>query len=138
MDQSFPYYFNGGMVCCSFYLPRLFVYHTETQDSLSLCRFKQMERRLYYGIMWPAAIATSLLGFWLICYQSAYYLHVGWMHLKLGLVVLLWGYHLSCGYFLHQFKQEKNKKSSRFYRIFNEIPTLLLIFVVILVVVKPL
>lgn len=120
-----------------FYLPRLYVYHTDTQDSVSLSRFKLMERRLYYGIMWPAAISTSLLGFCLISYLPAYYLHAGWMHLKLGLVIVLWVYHVSCGYFLHQFKQERNIRSTRFYRMFNEIPTLLLISIVILVVVKP-
>ncbi|RUR16411.1 protoporphyrinogen oxidase HemJ [Legionella sp. km535] len=120
-----------------FYLPRLFVYHSTTQDSISLDRFKIMERRLYYGITWPAAILTTVLGLWLIYFNMGYYLKAGWMHGKLFLVLLLWIYHLTCGHYLKLFARDKNTKSSRFYRIFNELPTLLLIFIVILVVVKP-
>ncbi len=120
-----------------FYLPRLFVYHVDAADELSIKRFKIMERRLYYGIMWPAALATSILGAWLISILPSYYLHVGWMHLKLGFVVLLWGYHLLCGHFLRQFKSDNNKRSSRFYRVMNECPTILLIVIVLLVIIKP-
>ena len=120
-----------------FYLPRLFVYHAETKDELSLLRFKIMERRLYYGITWPAGIMTSCLGVWLILGSAPYYLHAGWMHAKLFFVMLLWGYHLLCGHYRRQFNQNTNQRSSRFYRIFNEIPTLLLIGIVILVVVRP-
>ncbi|MDI9818881.1 MULTISPECIES: protoporphyrinogen oxidase HemJ [unclassified Legionella] len=120
-----------------FYLPRLFVYHADTIDGISKKRFRIMERRLYYGITWPAAIITTILGLMLIFYNPAYYLKAGWMHLKLSLVVLLWVYHLFCGHFLKQFAQEKNSKNSRYYRFFNELPTLLLITIVLLVVVKP-
>ncbi|PWY55275.1 protoporphyrinogen oxidase HemJ [Legionella qingyii] len=120
-----------------FYLPRLFVYHADTQDETSLTRFKIMERRLYYGITWPAAILTTLLGIWLISYNLSYYMSVGWMHAKLSLVVILWIYHLLCGHYLKLFAQHKNQKNSRFFRIYNELPTLLLIGIVILVVVKP-
>ncbi|KTD50934.1 protoporphyrinogen oxidase HemJ [Legionella quateirensis] len=120
-----------------FYLPRLFVYHSVTEDSISLDRFKIMERRLYYGITWPAAILTTVFGLWLIYFNMDYYLKAGWMHAKLSLVLLLWIYHLTCGFYLKTFAQDKNIKSSRFYRIFNELPTLLLISIVILVVVKP-
>ncbi|MBA2711800.1 MAG: protoporphyrinogen oxidase HemJ [Tatlockia sp.] len=120
-----------------FYLPRLFVYHAESKDSISLSRFKTMERRLYYGITWPAALLTTVLGLLLLSYNSQYYLKTGWMHAKLGFVVLLWIYHLACGYFFKQFAIDKNSKSSFFYRIFNEIPTLLLIGIVLLVVLKP-
>lgn len=120
-----------------FYLPRLFVYHVDTQDDISLARFKIMERRLYYGIAWPAAILTIVLGLWLLCYNSAYYLKAGWMHAKIALVLALVAYHLSCGHFLRHFKENKNVKSSFFYRIFNEIPTLFLISIVLLVVLKP-
>lgn len=120
-----------------FYLPRLFVYHADTQDGISIERFKIMEKRLYYGITWPAALITSILGLWLVSYNLSYYLHAGWMHVKFSLVLILWAYHLLCGYYLKQFANGKNKKNSRFFRIFNEIPTLLLIAIVILVVVKP-
>ena len=120
-----------------FYLPRLFVYHVDAADELSIKRFKIMERRLYYGIMWPAALATSIFGGWLIAFQPNYYLHVGWMHLKLGFVVLLWLYHLSCGYFLREFRCDNNRRSSQFYRVMNEFPTVLLIIIVLLVILKP-
>lgn len=120
-----------------FYLPRLFVYHAETSDQLSLERFKLMERRLFYGITWPAAILASVLGLALITYNSAYYLKSGWMHGKLSLVLILWAYHLFCGRYLKDFAKCNNKKSSKFFRCFNEVPTLLLIGIVLLVVVKP-
>lgn len=120
-----------------FYLPRLFVYHADTQDEISIHRFKIMEKRLYYGITWPAAVLTTLLGLWLLSYNSDYYLKAGWMHAKLSLVVLLWIYHLFCGHYLKLFAQNKNQKKSRFFRIYNETSTLFLIAIVILVVVKP-
>ncbi|WP_454783676.1 protoporphyrinogen oxidase HemJ [Legionella sp. WA2024007413] len=120
-----------------FYLPRLFVYHADTQDEPSLIRFKTMERRLYYGIMWPAAILTTFFGLWLLSYNLSYYMSVGWMHAKLSLVIILWVYHLLCGYYLKAFSRNQNQKNSRFFRIYNEFPTLLLIGIVILVVVKP-
>ncbi len=120
-----------------FYLPRLFVYHSDSNDEISIARFKVMERRLYYGITWPAAIVTVVLGIVLICYNPGYYLKAGWMHAKIALVLLLIIYHLYCGHFLRLFNQMQNAKSSFFYRIFNEIPTLFLISIVILVVLKP-
>ncbi|CAM4445992.1 MAG: hypothetical protein LEGION0403_FIIPPAGN_01174 [Legionella sp.] len=119
-----------------FYLPRLFVYHADTQDEISNERFKIMERRLYYGITWPAAILTTVLGLWLLSYNPSYYLKAGWMHAKLTLVVILWGYHLLCGHYRKAFAQGKNQKSSRFFRMYNEAPTLLLVGIVLLVVVK--
>lgn len=120
-----------------FYLPRLFVYHADATDDLSRERFKVMERRLYYGITWPAALLTSALGLWLFSFAWPYYQKAPWMHAKLGLVVLLWGYHLGCGHFLKQFKQNMNTKTSTFYRVFNELPTVFLIAIVVLVIVKP-
>ncbi len=120
-----------------FYLPRLFVYHADTNDQISIARFKVMERRLHYGISWPAAVFTTGFGLWLISYNSHYYLHAGWMHAKLTLVILLWAYHLLCGRYVKQFAQDKNVRSSFFYRLFNEIPTIFLISIVLLVVVKP-
>ena len=119
-----------------FYLPRLFVYHADAHDPISVERFKIMERRLLYGIMWPAGLVTTGLGLWLLSYNPQYYLSVTWMHEKLGLVGLLWLYHVACGVFVKQFKNERNTRSSRFYRVFNEAPTLLLIGIVFLVVLK--
>ncbi len=120
-----------------FYLPRLFVYHADAHDQISLDRFKTMERRLYYGITWPAALLTTALGFWLLLEMFPYYQKLAWMHAKLLCVVLLWGYHLLCGHFVRCFKQNNNARSSMFYRVFNELPTILLIVIVVLVVVKP-
>lgn len=120
-----------------FYLPRLFVYHANATDDISLERFKLMERRLYYGIMTPAAIATIIFGLWLLHYNLHFYLHAGWMIAKLILVVFLVLYHISCGYFLKQFALNQNCYTHKFYRFFNEIPTLLLIAIVLLVVIQP-
>lgn len=120
-----------------FYLPRLFVYHAETTDRISLDRFKIMERRLYRGIMTPSAVLTVFFGLWLLHYNHSYYLHAPWMLAKLFLVLLLIIYHGFCGYYLKQFKLENNQRSHKFYRFFNEIPTLLLIAIVLLVVVQP-
>lgn len=120
-----------------FYLPRLFVYHADTKDSISLERFKIMERRLYFGITWPAALITTILGIWLISYNYDYYLKAGWMHAKLAFVFVLWGYHLTCGHFVQSFSKHQVNKKAVFFRVFNEIPTILLVVIVILVVVKP-
>lgn len=120
-----------------FYLPRLFVYHAEATDIVSFARFKIMERRLYYAITWPSGIVTILLGLWLLSYNWDYYIKAGWMHAKLSLVLLLCIYHLGCGHYVKCFKQDQNVRSSRFFRFYNEVPTLLLIGIVILVVVKP-
>lgn len=120
-----------------FYLPRLFVYHANTIDSLSIERFKLMERRLYYAITWPAAVTTTFFGIMLITYNTGYYMQAGWMHVKLTLVCILWVYHWMCGYYLKGFAKNCNKKSSRYFRMWNELPTVFLISIVILVVVKP-
>ena len=120
-----------------FYLPRLFVYHAQSTDLESTERFKVMERKLYRGIMTPSAIATVLLGFWIVSYNADYYFSAGWFHAKLFLVVLLLGYHHACGRLLKKFANDTNTHSHKFYRWFNEFPVLVLIGVCILVVVKP-
>lgn len=120
-----------------FYLPRLFVYHADARDEISLVRFKLMEHRLYYGITWPAAIITTLLGIILVSYNWNYYLHAGWLHAKLLLVIGLWIFHLRCGAFVRKFKRNNCNQSSRFFRFFNELPTLFLIAIIVLVVTKP-
>lgn len=120
-----------------FYLPRLFVYHAMASDKISIERFFTMESRLYYAIMWPAALLTTVFGIYLLTYHPGYYLKVGWMHAKLAFVLLLWAYHFACGHYLKCFARHQNRRQARFYRFFNEIPTLLLVGIVVLVVVKP-
>jgi putative membrane protein len=117
-----------------FYLPRLFVYHAMAEDRPGIERFKLMERRLYYGIMTPGAVLTVAFGLWL---WLGYGLTGGWLHAKLVLVAALIGYHLWCGKLLADFRAERNRRSHVWYRWFNEVPTVLLIAVVILAVVKP-
>lgn len=120
-----------------FYLPRLYVYHSMAEDQTSLDRFVIMERKLFWGIMTPSAVVTVILGIWLISFAPDYYLSQGWMHAKLGLVVLLVAYHISCWWFLVRFRDGRNSQSHIFFRWFNEFPVLLLVGIVIMVVVKP-
>ena len=120
-----------------FYLPRLFVYHSQASDLLSLERFKIMERKLYRGIANPSMIATIVLRVLLISYNVDGYLQSGWLHAKLMLAAILLAYHLYCGKLLKRFAMNANTRSHVFYRWFNEFPVLLLIAIVILVVVKP-
>lgn len=121
-----------------FYLPRLFVYHAQTEDAAGNARFKIMERKLYRGIMTPSAILTIIFGGWLLSfYDLATLKTMGWLHAKLTLVLLLLIYHHVCGRYLKHFANDTNTKSHVFYRWFNELPVLVLIAVVILAVVKP-
>lgn len=129
-----------SMVCWFaglFYLPRLFVYHSMSEDAASRERFCVMERKLYRGIMGPAMIATLVFGIWLISLNPGGYFSHGWMHAKLALVVLLIGYHHVCGAQVKRFARGENGRSHVFYRWFNEIPVLILLAIVILVVVQP-
>ncbi|EKD77885.1 MAG: hypothetical protein ACD_42C00136G0004 [uncultured bacterium] len=120
-----------------FYLPRLFMYHAMSTDQISIDRFKIMERKLFWIIMTPAGVLTTIFGCWLLLLNWQVYFQQGWMIIKLLLVLLLWLYHFFCGYLLQQFNNNKNNFSSTFYRFFNEVPTLFLFVIVILVVVKP-
>lgn len=121
-----------------FYLPRLMVYHVENIEQANLSeRFTVMEKRLYYGIMWPAGILTTLFGLWLVSFNISWYFSAGWMHAKFAFVILLWLFHFYSGYCVKKFRKNTNNHGSRFYRILNEIPTILLIGIVILAVVKP-
>jgi putative membrane protein len=119
-----------------FYLPRLFVYHAQSDDEVSKERFKVMERKLYRGIMLPSMIVALGLGIWLLLLAPAW-LTQGWMHVKLALVIALVGYHFACAVMLKRFATDSNTRSHVFYRWFNEAPVLVLVAVVILVVVKP-
>jgi len=117
-----------------FYLPRLFVYHAMSEDSVSRERFKVMERKLYHGIMTPGAVLTVVFGLWL---WLAYGFGGGWLHAKLALVGVLIAYHFWCGRLLRAFREDRNRHSHVWYRWFNEFPVLLLFAIVALVVVKP-
>jgi putative membrane protein len=114
-----------------FYLPRLFVYHVMSDDSTSIERFIVMERKLYNGIATPSMIATVVLGGWLVSISQL------WFQLKALLVVILIGYHFACAAHLRQLRDGVNQKSHAYFRLFNEVPVLFLVAIVILVIVKP-
>ena len=119
------------------YLPRLFVYHAQTDDTASDERFKVMERKLFM-IMTVGGIGALVFGLWLVAdYAWAAYAASGWFRVKLVLVVALVVYHVWCGRLVADFAAGRNRHGHRFYRLFNEVPALVLIAVVILVVVKP-
>lgn len=134
---SFHIIFMVAWFAGLFYLPRLFLYHTLSDDPISIERFKIMEKKLFYVIMTPAGILTTIFGLWLLVNNWSGYQTQGWMHLKLALVGVLWVYHGYCGYLLECFRRNANSMPAKFYRWFNEIPTLLLVGIVILVIVKP-
>ena len=128
-----------AMVCWFaglFYLPRLFVYHAMSEDEPSKARFCVMERKLYRGIMLPSMLLTVILGLWLL-HLNPSWLAMGWMHVKLALVLLLIVYHYLCGAQIKRFARGENARGHVFYRWFNEIPVLFLIAIVLLVVLKP-
>jgi protoporphyrinogen IX oxidase len=118
-----------------FYLPRLFVYHADTQDSTGAERFRIMERRLF-AIMTIGGVATLGSGGAMLMIAPTY-LAMGWLHAKLSLVALLIVYHLYCYKFKLDFARNRNVHSAKWYRGFNELPSLLLIGIVTLAVVKP-
>lgn len=117
-----------------FYLPRLFVYHAQAQDPVSIERFKLMERKLYRGIMVPAMVLTVASGLWL---WLGYGFAGAWLHAKVGLVVLLVAYHFWLRAMMGAFARDANRRTHVYYRWVNELPTVLLVAIVILVVVKP-
>ena len=119
------------------YLPRIFVYHSENNNEIITSVFKTMERKLFYYIMTPAMVLSWLFGLALIHEIGFEQLSNLWLKLKLIFVTLLTAYHFYLGVLLDQFKLDQNKKTSKFYRYINEIPTLLLILVVFIVVFKP-
>jgi putative membrane protein len=123
------------------YLPRLFVYHcTAEPGSVQSETFKVMERRLLRAIINPAMIATWLLGLWLAWHGPDVrcgWFASGWLEVKLALVVILSGVHGLFARWVKAFGADQNRHSQRFYRIINEIPTIIMIAVVLLVVLKP-
>ncbi len=118
------------------YLPRLFVYHADVAPGSPQSEiFKVMERRLLKAIINPAMIATWLLGLWLV--WEGGFARSGWLHAKIALVLVLSALHGLFARWVKDFAADRNTRSAKFYRIINEIPTLIMIVVVILVIVKP-
>ena len=121
------------------YLPRIFVYHVENiNDQNSTNIFKTMEKKLYFYIMMPAMILSWIFGLILISIVGFDVLSATWIQLKLIFVVLLTFYHFYLGHFLSKLKSNQNTKTSSFFRIINEVPTILLILIVFIVIFKPL
>ncbi len=120
-----------------FYLPRLYVYHVGAAAGSELSEtLKVMERRLLRAIINPAMIATFIFGIWMLVLIPDY-LSEPWMHVKLACIVLMAGFHGGLSRWRRQFAADANPHSERFYRIANEVPTVLLIVIVIMVIVKP-
>jgi len=121
------------------YLPRIFVYHAENNDDRKISDvFKTMEKKLYFYIMTPAMILSWIFGLLLIHSIGFQQLGQTWMILKIIFVILLTLYHFYLGKTLNQFKFDQNTHSHKFYRLINEIPTILLILIVFVVIFKPL
>ena len=121
------------------YLPRIFVYHSQNIDEIKSSEiFKVMERKLYFYIMTPAMSLSWLFGLLLIHSVGFEQLGQTWMVLKIVFVLLLTLYHFYLGKILNQFNINQNKRSHKFYRYINEIPTILLILIVFVVIFKPL
>ena len=121
------------------YLPRIFVYHAENMENINSSNiFKTMERKLFYYIMTPAMILSWIFGLMLIFTLGFPVFNELWIQLKLIFVILLTIYHFYLGKCVSNFAINQNNSSSKFYRIINEIPTILLIIIVFIVVFKPL
>jgi putative membrane protein len=118
-----------------FYLPRLYVYHADARDSISIERFKIMERRLF-ALMTVGAVAGVALGAAMVM-AAPLYLAMPWLRIKLLLVLLVVAYHGYCYKLMRDFARDANARSARWYRAFNEVPSLLLIAIVLLAVIKP-
>ena len=121
------------------YLPRIFVYHAENNTEKNTSKtFKIMERRLMFFIMTPAMILSWFFGIFLILINGISITLNLWVQAKLFLVVLLTIYHLFLGYYLRKFAMDENEKTAKFFRIINEIPTVLLILIIFVIIYKPL
>ena len=120
------------------YLPRIFVYHCEAVDKSQKTIFKTMEKKLYNYIMMPAMLLSWLFGILLIHTLGFPVFSELWMQIKIIAVVILTFYHFTLGKYLNDFAIDSNQKTSKFFRIYNEIPTLILIVVIFVVIFKPL
>tara|TARA_Y100000590_G_C15724937_1_gene1014897 strand:- start:1114 stop:1548 length:435 start_codon:yes stop_codon:yes gene_type:complete len=120
------------------YLPRIFVYHSENINDSNITKiFKTMERKLYNYIMMPAMILSWIFGFFLIFKLGFDIIFETWIQIKLCAVILLTIYHFYLGKLVNSFEKNQNDNSSKFYRIINEAPTVLLIIIVFIVIFKP-
>ena len=133
--KAFHIVFVVSWFAALFFLPRLFLYHAGATDEIGIERFKVMERRLF-GLMSLAGILAAAFGIAMLVLAPGY-LSLGWLHAKLTLVALLIGYHIWCYRLMLALRVGANRHSANWYRLFNEIPTVLLIAIVVLVVVKP-
>jgi len=120
------------------YLPRIFVYHSEVSHDSQKQVFKTMERKLYNYIMMPAMLLSWLFGVLLIYSLGFDIFKELWMQIKIVSVLILTHYHFMLGRYLQEFATDNNHKSSKFFRIINEVPTIILIVVIFVVVFKPL
>ena len=120
-----------------FYLPRLFVYHSDAQDAISNTRFKTMERKLHNIIMMPSVVAVLSSGGSLFALNPSMYLANQWFLVKMSAIVCLLGFHMWCYWHVLQFRQDANIFTRRYFIPFNEIPSVLLVFIIVMVVVKP-
>ena len=120
------------------YLPRIFVYHVEANHESQREIFKVMERKLYNLIMMPAMLLSWIFGLLLIHTFGFSVFSEFWMQIKVIAVVILTFYHFSLGKFLSDFANDSNQKTSKFFRFYNEIPTILLIVIIFVVIFKPL
>ena len=120
------------------YLPRIFVYHSEASHQSQKDVFKTMERKLYNYIMMPAMLLSWLFGFLLIHNLGFSIFLELWMQIKIILVIILTIYHFLLGKFLEEFALDNNSKTSKYFRIINEVPTILLIIIIFVVIFKPL
>lgn len=136
--KSFHVIFMVTWFAGLFYLPRLFVYHAEmpADDHHGEARFLIMERRLM-GITHLGALLTAVFGLWLLVGWRSSLLQVPWFHAKLALLLLLYGYHVWCAALVRQFAAGQNRRSGRWFRVFNEVPVLALIAIVLLAIQKP-
>lgn len=129
-----------AMVCWFaglFYLPRLYVYHSATQDLKIHEQLKIMEWRLFWYITTPAAVLTGIFGWLIIFTNYHYYEAMNWLHIKLILVLILFIYHVYLGKLLFDFKRDRILHTEKFYRYLNEVPTVFLIAIVLLAVIRP-
>ena len=119
------------------YLPRIFVYHSEASHESQKDIFKTMEKKLYNYIMMPAMLLSWLFGILLLHSITLSVIFELWMQIKIVAVIILTYYHFTLGKYLNDFAIDKNKKTSKFFRIYNEIPTIVLIVVIFTVIFKP-
>ena len=133
--KAFHIFFVVAWFAGLFYLPRLFLYHVSVSDAGSLDRFKIMERRLF-AMMTIGAVFTTVFGVGMVIIAPGF-LSMGWLHAKLALVLVLIAYHIWCYRLLVAFRENRNTRSENWYRAFNEVPTLLLLGIILLVELKP-